>query len=257
MSTVDQEPSLPKAGPWGFWPTLGFSCIIGAAYVFVQAIVVAVFFAAAMLKNRNLDIDLFAEGLLKNGFFFAIGACVAAPLETGLTILFARIRRGIMLREYLALQMVGWKEIVKWCLIALVFVAFFDGLTYLIKRPIVPEFMVSTYETAGFVPLLWFAIVVVAPVSEEIFFRGFLFAGIRASVLGSAGAVILTSLAWAALHTQYDAYGMGMIFAGGLLLGLARLKSNSIYPAIAMHALQNVIATAEVVVYLATRSNGV
>jgi membrane protease YdiL (CAAX protease family) len=93
---------------------------------------------------------------------------------------------------------------------------------------------------------LWFAFILVAPLAEEAFFRGFLFTGVAHSRLGPAGAVVLSSLLWAALHLQYDLYGMAMIFLGGLLLGYARWQSRTVYVPFAMHVVQNLVATVEV-----------
>jgi len=123
----------------------------------------------------------------------------------------------------------------------------FDGLRTLLHRPIVPEVMVQTYQTAGIPPLLWLAVVVAAPLGEETLFRGFLFKGILHSRLGGAGAILLTALIWAVLHRQYDLFDMANIFVAGLLFGYARLRSNSIYSGLLMHALMNLIATIQVV----------
>jgi membrane protease YdiL (CAAX protease family) len=91
-------------------------------------------------------------------------------------------------------------------------------------------------------PLLWLAVVVGAPVGEEIFFRGFLFAGLAKSRLGGTGAIVLSSLAWAVIHVQYDPFDMAYIFLLGLVIGAFRLKTNSLWPPILMHALVNLIA---------------
>lgn len=248
--TVEQKPL-----PWGFWATVGFSCIIAVVYIFVQTIVVTVFAAAGILRTPDFDINEFANSLQTNGLFLAIAICAAAPSTIGLAALFAKIRKPITIKEYLCLHRPGWKELSKWSLVALLFAGCSDALTFLVRRPIIPEFMVSTYTTAYFTPLLWLAFIVVAPLSEEIFFRGFVFKGIEHSRIGPAGAVIITSLAWSAMHVQYDTYGIAVLFAGGLLLGYARLKSNSIYPPIIMHILQNIIATVEVAIYLKEVSN--
>jgi membrane protease YdiL (CAAX protease family) len=53
-------------------------------------------------------------------------------------------------------------------------------------------------------------------------------------------------MVWSALHTQYDLYGIALIFLGGLLLGYARLRGGSAYVPIAMHVVQNLVATLEV-----------
>ena len=55
---------------------------------------------------------------------------------------------------------------------------------------------------------------------------------------------------WAALHVQYDLFDISAIFVGGLLMGYARLRTDSIYPPLMMHALMNLIATIEVDLYM-------
>jgi len=256
--TSEQKPGLPlrlsaqdeTAGPWGFWATVGFSAIIAIAYILIQAIVVIPFVVPAVIHNKNLDIAQFSQNLASNGLVLAIAICAVAPFTIGLIVLFAKIRRKITIKQYLGFHNPGWKKISKWCVVLVIFVGCFDTLTFSINRPVVPEFMVNVYTTAYFRPLLWLALVIVAPLTEEIFFRGFLFKGIESSKMGPVGAIIITSLAWAVMHSQYDVYGMVSIFIGGLLLGFARVKSNSIYPPIVMHIIQNIIATIEVAVFL-------
>jgi uncharacterized protein len=87
--------------------------------------------------------------------------------------------------------------------------------------------------------LLWLATVVFAPVFEESFFRGFVFAGLRRSVLGPTGTIILTSLVFAALHLQYDFYGVATVFVLGLFLGIVRERSGSLWSTILLHATWN------------------
>lgn len=257
MQENDEYVSEQQPTPWGFWPTIGFSCVIGVVYIFIQAIVVGVFAVVAVLRTPDLDINQFTDSLQTNGLLLSIATCAAAPFTIGLIVLFAKGRKEITVREYLCLHRVGWKEIGKWSLVVLVFIGCFDALTFLIGRPVVPEFMTSAYTTAYFAPLLWLAFVIVAPLSEEVFFRGFLFKGIENSRLGAVGAAITTSLVWSILHIQYDIYSMFVLFAGGLLLALARVRSNSLYAPIAMHILQNLIATVEVVIYLRIYPNAV
>lgn len=250
MYTDYEHTGEQKRGPWGLWPTLAFSVIIAIVYILIQVIILAIFIGVAMLRDPNLNINKFANTLPTNGLFQTIAVCAVAPFTVGLIVLFVKIRKEVTIKQYLGFRSLGWKELSKWCLIFILFAACFDTLTFLINRPIIPEFMVSMYKTAYFTPLLWLAFIIVAPLTEEIFFRGFLFKGIKNSKIGPVGAIIITSLAWSALHTQYDAYGIVVIFLGGLLLGFARAKSNSIYPPVVMHVLQNAIATIEVVIYL-------
>lgn len=55
----------------------------------------------------------------------------------------------------------------------------------------------------------------------------------------------MSAALWAAIHVQYDLYGMATIFVFGLLLGAARLSTASLLVPLGMHALANLFATIE------------
>jgi beta-phosphoglucomutase len=236
--------TLPRPAPgrpWGFWATLGFSLVIGSALLGAQTFAGAALALAASAAGREDIVRGIRDGT--NGLFLAVGTCVSAPVEVGLVSLFAWLRRGLPLKDYLGLKRVDKRRLLRWCLVVLALCGASDSLTWWLGKPIVPEFLERAYATAGFVPLLGLGLIVAAPLSEELFFRGFLFAGLLHSPLGSWGAVGLTSLAWAATHLQYDLYGMATVFTAGLLLGYARLRTGSIVPGLLMHALINLLAT--------------
>jgi membrane protease YdiL (CAAX protease family) len=157
----------------------------------------------------------------------------------------AKLKRDAQLRSYFALRPVRASVLAGWIGVTLAFLAISDGLTLLLGKPIVPEFIRLAYATAQPVWPLWLALVVAAPLFEEALFRGFLFTGFQASALGSAGTIIVTSLLWAAIHLQYDLYGIATIFAMGVVFGVARVATRSIYVPIALHATANLIATLE------------
>jgi membrane protease YdiL (CAAX protease family) len=157
------------------------------------------------------------------------------------------LREGATVRGYLGLHPLDARTFLVWLAAALALVAASDGLSVVLGRPVVPEVMVQIYATAEILPLFWAAIVLFGPIFEEVFFRGFLFAGLARSRLGGAGTVVLTSLAWAAIHLQYDLYGIATVFAIGLLLGWARLRTGSLTLTIALHAILNLVAMLELV----------
>jgi len=242
----DLQEKESKPTPWGFWATIGFSCLIVLSYFACGIIVTAGFIGMAYPSGNKPDL----EQLTSNGLLVTLAILFSSPLIISLTVLFAKLRKGITIKEYLALHEMHWREITAWSFSLLLLAAASDGLTLLLKKPIAQEFMLNVYLTASVRPLLWIALVIAAPLSEEILFRGFLFKGIQDSRLGAPGAIILTSLAWAPLHNQYDLYGIATVTAIGLLFGFARLKTNSVYTTIVMHALANLIAAMEVLVYL-------
>ena len=92
--------------------------------------------------------------------------------------------------------------------------------------------------------------VVAAPIGEEFMFRGFLFRGWAGSPLGVTGTIVVTSAIWAAIHVQYDWFGIGQVFCLGLLFGWVRARSGSLLLTMMMHALCNIAATVETAVII-------
>ena len=82
----------------------------------------------------------------------------------------------------------------------------------------------------------------------------FLLKGFSASFLGPIGAVILTSVLWAALHLQYGLYEIVTTFLFGCMLGAARIKTGSLLLTIGIHAFLNMVATVETIIVLASGS---
>ena len=250
-SAASRQIETPQPKPWGFWTTIGFCCIIGAAYIAANIIIAFAFIIQAVISNPHLDTSALSKKLESSGLFISLSTILGAVAIISLVVLFAGIRKQIKIKEYLCLKNPGLKQVAIWSLALVLFAFCSDVLTYFLSRPIVPEFMTDAYSNAGFVPLLWFALIVAAPFSEEFLFRGFLFKGIEYSKLGSIGAILITAFLWSIIHLQYDLYGIASIFAGGLLVGIARLKTGSVYVPVVMHSLMNLIATVECAVVLA------
>jgi membrane protease YdiL (CAAX protease family) len=93
---------------------------------------------------------------------------------------------------------------------------------------------------------------VATPVFEELFYRGFVFEGIRASWLGGWGAVVITALLWTLIHQEYDSLEFAAMFITGLMLGVARLRTGSVPLTIVMHMLHNLIGSADIAWFVRT-----
>jgi membrane protease YdiL (CAAX protease family) len=252
MSLKEWLPSSEErdAKPWGLWATLGFSAIIFALFSAFQILVAAAFVSSAKAQHPELDLETYAKSLSANGFCIAIMIIVSGLICTPLTLLFAKLRKNISIKNYIGFKEPLRREWVRWLLVLAAFMFLSDMVSLLLHEPIVPPFMADAYKTASSLPALMFAIVVVAPIFEEIFFRGFLFQGIRYSRLGPFGAIGFTSLVWAVIHLQYGIYGIATVFALGLLFGIARLKTDSIHLVMVMHSLVGLAATVETALYI-------
>ncbi len=85
-----------------------------------------------------------------------------------------------------------------------------------------------------------FGAVFIAPFCEEIFFRGFAFAGLLRG-MNAPLAALLSAVLFTAAHG--DLGSSVPLFILGLMLAYLRWRSGSIWPTIALHASNNLIAT--------------
>ncbi len=248
-----QQASKPS---WGFLATAGFGILVWAVFLAVQLFIAGWFIAAEVERAPDAEMEVIASRLDQNGLLVSLATMATAVLCSCLVFLLIKLRRGPSVTRYLCFLPVSPRVLLRWLGLTLLFILASDTTTHLLGKPIVHEFMVQAYRTAVFAPLFWVTIIVAAPMFEEIFFRGFLFQGFQHSRFGIMGAVLITSFAWAVIHSQYGVYEHATIFLGGILLGLARVRTGSLFTVMAMHALFNLVAVVQVVVCLHLGSCG-
>ena len=82
-------------------------------------------------------------------------------------------------------------------------------------------------------------IILGAPLSEELIFRGQLFTGLAQGPLGYRGAAVVSSAAWAILHYTGQWLQVGSIFLMGLVLCWILRRYGSLWITMVCHALWN------------------
>lgn len=178
-----------------------------------------------------------------NGFLMTVGTLISTGGCLFILMFFAHLQ-NLSLREFFGSFSLPPKTTFFWLAILVVYNFVWLFVSETLHENPAEEFLITSYKTAEIVPLYWFALVVMAPLFEEAFFRGFLFEGLRASFLGGWGAVIMTSLFWMMVHIQYDWYGLLTIAVLGLIIGTARLKTESIMVSVLLHVTNNLMAMA-------------
>ena len=227
---------------WGFWATLGFSVVIAALYTVAQGLAIGVMVGIQSRIGSLANKEALIESVTSNGLYLSVGVIFSAWVGSLVIAATVLLRKDISLKEYFAIKNLPLKTYVRWLAIGLLFLIGWQGVS-MVWEPPDSEWMAKSYQTAKYLPLFWFAMVIAAPVIEELFFRGFLFEGLRDSWMGSIGAILVTSIAWAAIHIQYEIFQMVIIGTLGILLGIAKVKTRSLYIPIAMHSFNNFIAT--------------
>jgi membrane protease YdiL (CAAX protease family) len=226
-------------GPWGFWVTIGLGMGVLSTYIGMQLAVLGGYWLIAEGASDFMEL----QRLSTTGLYFSLAVILSAPPVLAMIWFFTWLRRPYTTREYIGFRPAPVRAYLIWILAMIAVIGTSVTINVLLDRD-TGEYMIKAYKTAGFVPLLWFAVVVGAPLFEEIFFRGFLFDGLRRSA-GPVLAILITAASWAVIHLQYGGIELITIFAMGIVLGLARLKSGSIYPPLVMHALSNLAAMVE------------
>ena len=107
-----------------------------------------------------------------------------------------------------------------------------DLLSRATGREVAPGFMGDVLKSAQADGALWLLVVAFCVAAPD--HRGVVRARLSLSrlvgiFLGPAGAIVLSSLVWTALHLQYDWFFFGEVFSIGLLLGYLRYRSQSIW----------------------------
>jgi membrane protease YdiL (CAAX protease family) len=154
-----------------------------------------------------------------------------------------------ILRYRVGWAQLGWRtfNVAFGCLLsaALFGLSYFIRICYVITAmalgwQLQPQDIITRLNVSGWGLLLtFFSAAILAPIAEEIFFRGFLYAGLRARI-GVLGAMVTSTLFFTALHFSLDAFIP--IFILGLCLAFLYEKTGSLYPSIILHASNNGIA---------------
>lgn len=243
-SKESTESTFHLPTPWGPWATLGWTVLIGWVFFIVQVVTGVVYLSIRNPDASAAELKELFNYLGKDGQAVAIMTVVGGMVCTGVITMIIRLRR-VRLPEYLALRPVPLKQLVFWVAVIVVYGIAFNLVTGLLDRDTVTEFMHDISSTSGPMPLFMLGIVIVAPIFEEVFFRGFIFTGLERSPMGVVGAITITAAVWTIIHTQYDWYVLVQIFGLGLIFGYARHRSKSLLPALIMHMQMNLMGILE------------
>ncbi len=239
----------PAYKPYGVFVTSVFTIVFVLLYLL--AFVLAILFLM-ILKRYFPDIaaalpDLSRIETLLDGDFLALETSIYTVLVALLFgfIFILPFPERTPFKDYMALYKPSLKQVLAWLGIMVLLVAFLDSLSYIFELEVIPEWSKDIYRTTDSMAFLVFALAVLAPITEEAVFRGFLFKGVQHR-LGPVWAVLLSALPWALLHVfQYDWYHITHIVLLGLVLGGARWKTSSLFVPLILHGLNNTIATLE------------
>ena len=233
--------------------------IIGMVVFFFISQLIGIYIAGKLVlptaKSATVG-DIFFFGS-NDGTVVSISIMIGCVLLVAISALVIRVRGG-NLKQYLALRPFSLAVGMGMIGLLLIFMIGSQALTYMLdKSPL--AFVDPLYQSVSSVWLLIFAMVIVAPIYEELIFRGILWSAIAEQFTsppdteyrGAIVASLVTSLIFAVIHLQYGIYEISTIVVLALLFCYARIKSGSLILPILLHIINNGAAMWQ---YLAQRT---
>jgi len=230
------DPPSPSPSRWGLGRIAGATALLTAVVSVLMVVVTGLFLVSGGSDSPNLDAVYSTSYLLAQ-------MAIPLPVVYALCWRFADGCRPGQAWSFLGFRQFSLRQVLLGCAAIFVLGYITDHATQLLGQSEVPEDMIKLYQNSNSIWLLFSLVIVAAPLVEEVFFRGFLLEALRHTRLGALGAILISALGWAVIHTQYNLIGMSVIFLMGLVLGWTRLRTGSLFAPIAMHATNNLVAS--------------
>lgn len=206
----------------------------------ITSAIASLFIFLQLVQDSTLDPQVVTRSVEGNGFVLSIATIISGLCSSGLIYYLLKIRPASTVKDYLALRNPRWTSWLIWNALLIALIQLSDSILRAFKHK--ETFTETLYQTTPNPVLLYIAIVGIAPLFEELLFRGFLFKGLQSSSLGAGGAIIVSAILWAILHVQYGPLVISQIFVFGLFFGVARWRTHSLFIPLSMHCVNNFLA---------------
>ncbi len=225
------------APTWPGWVVLLVGLGLIAVYLGLQFGAAILSVIPAVMALPGMTGDAVSEMMMSDGSAYTIGISGAwIALLTLLAICPAQSRVGT--RLWLGLNKTPLLPAVGWTLLAGVFLLVVGfGFQQIVDARTLEAVRMLALGFATPIPM-FLAIVVAAPIVEELIFRGYLFSG-WITKIGFWGTSVATSFLFAIMHIQYGPVGLADVFVMGMAACALRWKTGSVYPGIVLHMVGN------------------
>lgn len=241
---MSQNSSSPVAPKRSFWKSAGIVALYTAwtffGFMLAQALIAIVLLGlqAAQVPLESYDQTIFNTITNIVVYSLALTIIIGVPWW---------IKKHKTTLEDLGLnRLPNWKDFL-WLLAGLIAYVILTALVNGVSRVLLPGADYEQAQDIGFSELTnqlqfimtFISIVIIAPVAEEVMFRGYLFGKLK-KVSKAWIAVVVSALLFAIAHFQFNV--ALDTFALGVVLALLRVTTGSIWASILLHMLKNGIA---------------
>ncbi|WP_018250198.1 CPBP family intramembrane glutamic endopeptidase [Orenia marismortui] len=221
------------------WRLTDIIAVLFLTFVFTSVIFLLVEWIINCLFSSNLM--LLIRPLILNS--------IQALLLAGLTLLIIKIRYKVSLKDF-GFNLNNSKEIIKYGIIGGILICsiitFLNNLIHILidnffgiqapTQQVIQSLLSSQNQLLFFLHSI--LIILVAPLTEEIFFRGFIYPYCKVK-LGKAKGIFLSGLIFGLAHSSI--WLLVPTFLGGVILALIYERTKSLYSCIIAHSIWNMI----------------
>lgn len=213
-------------------------CVFIVLSLLVMNLVGVYLFATPQMPDADIQTRLVLGS--QDGIITALSIMFTAGVLSLMCwgIIYQKTRSIAQTKDFFNLGKFNIKDLGRYVGIMIIIVAISELL--MIYFDSTPMTFLDDIMTSGSFWWLIIAIVVIAPIYEEVVFRGLIF-GIIHQDGTPTKSIIISSLLFAVVHLQYDVIGMMSIFMLGVLFCHARLK-HGLGLAMLLHFLNNAVA---------------
>jgi membrane protease YdiL (CAAX protease family) len=225
---------LPRWAPWAPFAGLLLTLVIAIAGGTVLVVI-------AELGGTNVSAGHTPPGITIGGTLIQdVGLILSA-------IIFARVTAGRPTARQFGLRPVAIGRALGWIVAAYVVFwllsSVYGAVFHITEQDNLPKELGADESTLNLVAV-GILVCLVAPVCEELFFRGFCFTALR-RWLGLGGGAVATGVIFGLVHVgSADAVFLPPLALLGFLLCLLYHRTGSLLPCMALHALNNALALA-------------
>jgi membrane protease YdiL (CAAX protease family) len=228
----DAPESLPRWPAWAPFAALLLTAVISLSGSLVLS--VAAQLAGADLARGHVPAGVKVGGTVIQDAGLILAAIILARMTAG----------GVAARDF-GLRAARFARSLGWMIGAWVTFLVFSGVyAALVHAPKVSDQadQLDAGDSTINLVAVTVLVTVVAPIAEEIFFRGFLFTALRRWA-GWVGGAVLSGAVFAAIHVgSLDAIFLPALVVLGFLLAALYKQTGSLLPCMAFHAVNNSLA---------------
>ncbi len=160
-------------------------------------------------------------------------------------VFFIVMKRKLSLKEDIGVVIPRLNHVLIWLLGFIILIGIEEFFYNLEDGGAGAEIWTEKYTTFEII-LRFIGVVLLAPVSEELLFRGLIFSQIKKTRFKVIGAIVIPALIFSLIHIQYSSILiLGLIFVDGLFYGMARHYTKSVLVPIILHLYSNLGAVLE------------